>query len=60
MAHVPSFGLNFYGYFVFAALWVCGYFFWAWRINARERRKTSQRAQSRKLDDETHRHPESI
>jgi hypothetical protein len=34
-----GFGLNFYGYFVFAALWVSGYFVWASRVNARERRR---------------------
>ncbi len=36
---MSGFGLNFYGYFVFAALWVCGYFVWASRVNARERRR---------------------
>ena len=34
-----GFGLNFYGYFVFAALWVSGYFVWASQVNARERRR---------------------
>jgi len=37
-----SFGLNFYGYFVFAAVWVCGYFLWASRTNARERKREAR------------------
>ena len=34
-----GFGLNFYGFFVFAAFWVCLYFVWAFFVNRREKRK---------------------
>lgn len=29
-------GLNFYGFFAFAALWICGYFGWVRRANAQD------------------------
>jgi len=31
-----GFGWSFYGYFIFCALWVCGYFLWARWINNKE------------------------
>lgn len=31
-----GFGLNFYGFFAFAAVWVVAYFVWASRVNAAE------------------------
>lgn len=34
-----AFGLNFYGYFIFAACWVIAYFAWAWQVNRREARR---------------------
>jgi hypothetical protein len=33
-----GFGLSFYGFFLFAAFWVCAYFLWAFYYNGRERR----------------------
>lgn len=32
-----GFGLNFYGFFFFAALWVCAYFLWARWFNTKEK-----------------------
>lgn len=40
---VTGFGLNFYGFFVVALLWVIAYFFWASRKNASERQEESSR-----------------
>jgi len=34
---MKGFGLNFYGFFLFAALWICAYAFWVRYINAREK-----------------------
>jgi hypothetical protein len=34
-----GFGLNFYGFFWFAASWVCAYFVWAYFVNRKEKRK---------------------
>jgi hypothetical protein len=34
-----GFGMNFYGFFVVALLWVVAYFCWASRINASETRR---------------------
>lgn len=34
-----GFGWNFYGFFLFSALWVCSYFLWAFYMNAEEKRK---------------------
>ena len=38
-AIASGFGLNFYGFFAFAALWVVAYFVWATRTNAAERNR---------------------
>lgn len=37
----PGFGWSFYGFFVAAALWLAGYFLWAWRAAVRDRRRNS-------------------
>jgi hypothetical protein len=38
---IVGFGITFYGFFVFAGLWVTGYSIWAKWINASERRRES-------------------
>lgn len=38
-----GFGWNFYAFFVYAALWLSGFFIWAFRANRRERRKSEPR-----------------
>ncbi len=43
MDYAAGFGLNFYGYFLFAGFWVGAYFIWAWRVNTRERARTADR-----------------
>jgi hypothetical protein len=35
---MAGFGWNFYGFFLFAALWIAGYFAWARWMAARDRR----------------------
>jgi hypothetical protein len=44
-----GFGLNFYGFFVFAVLWILGYFSWARRINSREKRQNSSEFPQRRF-----------
>ena len=39
---ITGFGLNFYGYFAFAGLWVGAYFLWAWWKNVRERQRDAE------------------
>jgi hypothetical protein len=34
----PGFGWNFYGYFVYAAIWIVGYFILAAHLNRRDRK----------------------
>jgi hypothetical protein len=34
---MKGFGLNFYGYFVFAAIWICFYALWVSYINKKEK-----------------------
>jgi hypothetical protein len=34
-----GFGLNFYGFFLVSALWVCTYFLWAYYVNRKEKPK---------------------
>jgi len=41
-----GFGINFYGYFVFAAIWICTYALWVRYINARESSKEERRRHS--------------
>ena len=48
---IAGFGLNFYGYFAFAGVWVGAYFFWAWRTNARERQRDSKHKSSTEAHD---------
>ncbi len=38
MSEIIGFGWNFYGFFLFAALWVCAYFLWIFYINKKEKR----------------------
>ncbi len=44
---MSGFGLNFYGFFVFAALWICVYSVWVARVNKRER---SREARNREIE----------
>jgi hypothetical protein len=32
-----GFGINFYGFFIYAAVWVCAYSLWARYVNKRKR-----------------------
>jgi len=48
---ITGFGLNFYGYFAFAGVWVSAYFLWAWRMNARERQRDSKHKSSTEAHD---------
>lgn len=34
-----GFGWSFYGFFLYSAFWVCGYFIWATYTNRKEKRK---------------------
>jgi hypothetical protein len=34
----PGFGASFYGFFAAAVAWLAGYFVWAFRASARDRR----------------------
>jgi hypothetical protein len=36
-----GFGINFYGFYVFAAIWICAYALWVRFMNAAERAKES-------------------
>ena len=38
-----GFGLNFYGFFLYAGVWVIGYFLWAFRANRKDAAKDDQR-----------------
>jgi hypothetical protein len=40
---IVGFGVTFYGFFVFAGLWVAGYSLWAKWINASEQRQGSRK-----------------
>ena len=37
-----GFGWNFYGFLVYATLWVAGYFVWARRANRKDRLRTTE------------------
>jgi hypothetical protein len=52
-AIASGFGLNFYGFFVFAVFWVVAYFFWATRMNLAERNR-EQRAGAAPRDPTEH------
>ncbi len=43
-----GFGMNFYGFFIFAAVWIGAYALWVRLINARER---ASEMQQRNLED---------
>ena len=38
MNPTPGFGANFYGYFVYAAVWIAGYFLLVRYLNRRDRK----------------------
>ena len=38
-----GFGWGFYGFFLYATVWVTGYFIWAFRANRRDREKGRER-----------------
>ncbi len=46
---MKGFGINFYGFFLFSAVWICAYALWVRAINARERSR-EQQAQREKRD----------
>jgi hypothetical protein len=47
---MQGFGFNFYGYFVFAAIWICAYALWVRFMNANERAKENNPSNHRTGD----------